>query len=159
MDVSEKIKRAPPAAVWNIFLLLDILPDKADEICLPRFEIIVVPLLDGQSEKTIRASSCLVWNQSFPSPRHCLSAAPSLSDATLLTIREGVLLSATRGRGWSLFWFFNAVLALSSGGFCIVYHCHHHMAGKNLVSVQHCNNVTIITVHSWPGTKNCHTTV
>jgi len=38
----------------------------------------------GLSEETKRAPSAPVWNQSFPSPRHCLSAAPSLSGATLL---------------------------------------------------------------------------
>ena len=61
----------------GVFLLLDILPDKANELCLPVFEIRVVLLL-----------------------RHCLSAAPSLSGATLLYILEGVPLSATWGRGW-----------------------------------------------------------
>ena len=40
-------------------------------------------------------------DQSFPSPWHCLSAAPSLSGATLLSTLEGVPLSATRGCGWS----------------------------------------------------------
>jgi len=40
-------------------------------------------------------------DQSFPSRWHCLSAAPSLSGATLLSILEGVPLSATWGRGWS----------------------------------------------------------
>jgi len=38
----------------------------------------------GLSEKTKRAPSAPVWNQSFPSPRHCWSAAPSLSGAILL---------------------------------------------------------------------------
>ena len=38
-------------------------------------------------------------DQSFPSPRHCLSTAPSLSGATLLSIPEGVPLPATRGHG------------------------------------------------------------
>jgi len=40
-------------------------------------------------------------DKSFPSPWHCLSAAPSLSGATLLSTFEGVPLSATRGRRWS----------------------------------------------------------
>ena len=40
-------------------------------------------------------------DQSFPSPWHCLSAAPCLSGATLLSTLEGVPLSATRGRRWS----------------------------------------------------------
>jgi len=40
-------------------------------------------------------------DQSFPSPWHCLSAAPSLSGATLLSTLEGVPLSATWGREWS----------------------------------------------------------
>jgi len=40
-------------------------------------------------------------DQSFPSPWHCLSAAPSLSGATLLSTLEGVPLFATRGRRWS----------------------------------------------------------
>jgi len=40
-------------------------------------------------------------DQSFPSPWQCLSAAPSLSGATLLSTLEGVPLSATWGRGWS----------------------------------------------------------
>jgi len=39
-------------------------------------------------------------DQSFPSPWHCLSAAPSLSDATLLSTLEGIPLSTTRGCGW-----------------------------------------------------------
>jgi len=38
----------------------------------------------GLSEKTKRAPSAPVWNQSFPFPRHCWSATPSLSGATLL---------------------------------------------------------------------------
>jgi len=37
-------------------------------------------------------------DQSFPSPWHCLSAAPSLSGATLLSTLEGIPLSATWGR-------------------------------------------------------------
>ena len=40
-------------------------------------------------------------DESFPSPWHCLSAALSLSGATLLSTLEGVPLSATWGRGWS----------------------------------------------------------
>jgi len=40
-------------------------------------------------------------DQSFPSPLHCLSAAPSLSGATLLSILEGIPLSATWGCVWS----------------------------------------------------------
>jgi len=40
-------------------------------------------------------------DQSFPSPWHCLSAAPSVSGATLLSTLEDVPLSATWGRGWS----------------------------------------------------------
>jgi len=51
--------------------------------------------------KAKRAPPAPVWNQSFPSRRHCLSAAPSLSSRTLLSILEGVPLSATWGRGWS----------------------------------------------------------
>ena len=38
----------------------------------------------GLSEKTKRAPSAPVWNQSFPSRRHCWTATPSLSGATLL---------------------------------------------------------------------------
>jgi len=40
-------------------------------------------------------------DQSFPFPWHCLSAAPSLSGATLLSTQEGVPLSTTWGRGCS----------------------------------------------------------
>jgi len=40
-------------------------------------------------------------DQSFPSPWHCLSAAPSLSGGTLLSTLEGVPLSATWGHRWS----------------------------------------------------------
>jgi len=40
-------------------------------------------------------------DQSFPSPWHCLSAAPSLSGAIFLSTLEGVPLSAAWGRGWS----------------------------------------------------------
>jgi len=39
-------------------------------------------------------------DQSFPSSWHCLSMAPS--GATLLSTLEGVPLSATWARGWSL---------------------------------------------------------
>jgi len=41
-------------------------------------------------------------DRSYPSHRHCLSTAPTLSSATLLSILEGVPLSATWGRGWTL---------------------------------------------------------
>ena len=40
-------------------------------------------------------------DQSFPSPWHCLSVAPSLSGATLLSTLQGIPLSATWGHGWS----------------------------------------------------------
>ena len=50
-------------------------------------------------EKAKQAPYAPVWNQSFPSHRHWLSAAPSLSGATLLTILEGVPLSAPGDAG------------------------------------------------------------
>ena len=40
-------------------------------------------------------------DQSFPFPWHCLSAAHSLSGATLSSTLKGIPLSATWGRGWS----------------------------------------------------------
>jgi len=50
-------------------------------------------------KKVKGALPALFWNRSFPSPKHCLSAAPSFSDATLLSILEGVPLSATWDAG------------------------------------------------------------
>ena len=88
----------------GVFLLLDILPDKANELCLPGFEIRVVLLLVGQSDKTMQAPSAPVWNQSFPSPKALFVRGTFFIRCyplSLLTIREGVPLSATRGRGWS----------------------------------------------------------
>jgi len=76
MDLPEEAKRAPSAPVWNQSLPSPrrICLKRLSELYLPRFGIRVFLLL-----------------------RHCLSAAPSLSGATLLSILEGVPLSATWG--------------------------------------------------------------
>ena len=79
MDLPEEAKRPPSAPVWNQSFpsLWWICLKRLSDVHLPRFGIKVFLLL-----------------------RHCLSAASSLSGATLLSILEGVPLSATWGRGW-----------------------------------------------------------
>ena len=44
----------------GVFFLLDILSDKANELCLPGLEVRVVLVLVGQSEETKRAPSAPV---------------------------------------------------------------------------------------------------
>jgi len=57
-------------------------------------------LLGGFAWKGYAGSTCPGLESEFSfSYRHCLSAAPSLSGATLLSIHEGVPLSATWGPG------------------------------------------------------------
>ena len=85
----------------GFFLLLDILPDKANELCLPGFEIRVVLLLVGQSDKTMRAASAPVLNESFFSPKALFVRGTFFIRCYPLDHSRGCSLSATRGRGWS----------------------------------------------------------
>ena len=79
MDLPEEAKRAPSAPVWNQSFpsLRRICLKRLSELHLPWFGIKVFLLL-----------------------RHCLSVAPFLSGATLLSILEGVPVSATWGHRW-----------------------------------------------------------